>query len=63
MVEFTSEFIPQRALPWGVRPKQTFSPGKRTKENPFSHKKKLILSCNPLDMNVPFEIYLAFSKS
>lgn len=25
--------------------------------------KKLILLCSPLDMNVPFKIYLAFSKS
>lgn len=49
---------------WGAHPKQTFSPGKRTKkkEIPYSHKKKLMLSCDPLAMNVPFEICLPFSK-
>ena len=37
---------------------------KRTKkkEIPYNHEKKLMLSCDPLAMNVPFEIYLPFSK-
>lgn len=48
----------------GAHSKQTFSLVKRTKkkEIPYNHEKKLMLSCDPLAMNVPFEIYLPFSK-
>jgi hypothetical protein len=61
--EGTSEFIPQRGLPWGAQPKQTFFPGKRKKKSTFSHGNPLTLSYNPLDMNIPFKIDLELSKS
>ena len=59
----TSEFIPQRRLPWGACPKQTFSLVREQRKALLVIKKTLILSCDPLDMNVPYEIYLAVSKS